>query len=106
MEFVPFDEQTHVLGAGGNPDTNDLPICRGIVHTSAGPKNMFFSKMKLTDDEIRQIIDNDNHLFIGFMGETQPPMVLFTNAPWKVENYPFEIGKAVIYQPVIQEFKK
>jgi len=72
MKSTSFKETNMMLGAGDNPNTNDLPVCHAIdPHT-----NMPFiiSKFKLDEEEMKRI-NETGEIWIGIMGDRMHPIL-------------------------------
>lgn len=90
MESTGFKETNHVLGAGDNPNTDQLPICYATNPNIPGMVFMV-SKFKLSDADLIKI-NQTGELWISVMGVKHPPIMPTVDNPFQELDYkPMEI---------------
>lgn len=74
MNSTSFKETNQVLGAGNNPGTNDLPICRAVQEIDGQKCNCIVSKFKLSPEELQRI-NQTGEIWISILGVSMPPVL-------------------------------
>jgi hypothetical protein len=84
MQPIPFEEATHILGAGNNPNTGDMPVVTAIDPQNEG-YGLVISCWEPTVEELAELIKNKK-VYIGVMCNvttpTQPPVSLMAFNPF------------------------
>ena len=71
MKPTSFKESNLVLGAGGNPNTEDLVIARSIDNDGIP---FVVSRWKLSKEELERINETGD-VWLCIMGNTMPPVM-------------------------------
>lgn len=74
MKPTSFKETNAVLGAGGNPDTDSLPVAHSIQEHNGVPYPYIVAKFKLEPAEIEEI-QKTGSIWICIMGGGMPPIL-------------------------------
>ncbi len=84
MQPIPFEEATHILGAGNNPNTGDMPVVTAIDPQNEG-YGLVISCWEPSVEELAELIKNKK-VYIGVMCNvstpTQPPISLMAFNPF------------------------
>lgn len=89
MEPITFKECNQLLGAGNNPNTEDMPVCRA-VHPEIDPENggcpFIVSKWKLTPQELAEV-NKTGAVWLCVMGLNTPPVLIVGHNPFEAHGY-------------------
>lgn len=80
MPFIDFEESNFTLGAGDNPNTNDMRACH--AYDPSSNRSFIVGKVKLTKEELQKVIDSDGELYVGVRGAGWPPMIVTSFSPF------------------------
>lgn len=69
-----FKETNHLLGAGNNPGTGDLPIARSVMDIEGRPVPCIVSCWKLSPEELAEV-QRTGRIWVAVMGVGQPPIL-------------------------------
>lgn len=83
MQAVKFKQSNFTLGAGNNPDTNDMPACRAV---SESGQRFIIGKFKMSELERKQFLET-GELWICIMGGGWPPMLPTAHNPFDELNF-------------------
>ena len=91
MKATGFKESNRVLGAGNNPNTDQLPIAISVHPDPVYNGTVtIFSKFKLSSEELQRIAET-GELWVGVMANpgqpTQPPILPTVWDPFKDLGY-------------------
>jgi len=75
----PFKEQNLLLGAGGNPNTSDMPV--SIAKDAEGIP-FIVSNWKFTPEELKLLNENNGSFFVCVMGTSTPPVMATAYNPF------------------------
>lgn len=86
MKPDTFKEANMIMGAGGNPSTEDLPLCKATTPSIPGV-NFLVSRWKLEPAEVKKIKET-GEIWISIMGDGMPPIMpmayhLFNDSDFK-----------------------
>ncbi len=89
MSPIKFEEATRVLGAGDNPNTNDMWVATVKRDIEPGVGGVM-SCWELSDDEIAEIVKN-RRVYLNVMCRldypTQPPVLLMVHNPFQNQGF-------------------
>ncbi len=91
MRPIPFKESNLNLGAGDNPNTDDMPVAIS-VDSEAIP--MVVSCWKLSPEELAEI-NRTGEIWPAVMGHRTPPISIMAFNPFK--NYGFKALEGIGY---------
>lgn len=81
MKPTSFKETNHLLCAGNNPGTGDLPIARSIMTVNGRPVPCIISCWKLSPEEL-ELIQQTGKIWISVMGMSTPPICPMVSHPF------------------------
>jgi hypothetical protein len=81
MKPTSFKETNHLLGAGNNPGTGDLPIARSLMDIEGRPFPCIISCWKLSPEEL-ELIQQTGKVWIAVMGVGSPPIMPMISHPF------------------------
>lgn len=81
MKIDSFKETNHVYGAGGNPNTEQLPVAISTNEQIPGA-HFVISKWVPTEEEIQMILER-KEIWVSVMGTAISPMCIMANNPFK-----------------------
>jgi len=86
MHPIPFKESNVNLGAGGNPNTSDMPTAIAIHPNTTGQVPYAISCWKLEPDELAEI-QRTGVIYLGNMGWPPPPILAMAYNPFKMHGF-------------------
>lgn len=88
MKGTSFKETNRVFTAGGNPNTDQLPVCLAKIQYDGEqePTNFIVTKFKLDKEEIDRIKET-GELWICVMGQRLPPLLPTVYHPFKEHGF-------------------
>lgn len=88
MRPVPFKESNLNMGAGDNPNTEDLPVAISLNSEMSEGRQIPFvvSCWKPTPEELAEI-NRTGEVWISTMGVPPPPVCLMGHNPFKFHGY-------------------
>ena len=95
MKPTSFPESNQVLGAGGNPNTEDLVIAVCLNEELSGGQKIPFivSRWKLSPEELQKVQET-GEIWISIMGTSMPPILPMVNHPFKEDTFkPLEFNR-------------
>lgn len=81
-----FKEANRLLGAGGNPNTGELPICVCENEIIAPGRVFLVSRWKLTPDELDKVKET-GEIWVGIMSHSMAPIMPMAFDPFKLHGY-------------------
>lgn len=85
MKPETFKEVNMIMGAGNNPGTDDLPICKA-EHPDIKNVPFLVSKWKMSPEELEKVKET-GEIWIGIMGEGMPSICPMAFHPFNEHGY-------------------
>lgn len=82
---IPFKESNLNLGAGDNPNTDDMPVAIS-KQSATGETPYSVSNWKLSPEELEEI-NRTGCLWVATMGWPPPPICIMGHNPFKSHGY-------------------
>lgn len=89
MKPTTFKQANLLLGAGNNPNTNDMPVMVAQNREMSDGKDVDFvvSRWKLSEKDLKRI-NETGYIHLSIMG-SPPPVYLFTEEPLDIGFVPY-----------------
>lgn len=89
MKPTKFKESNLLLGAGGNPNTNDMPVmvAQNPEMSAGHPIDFVVSKWKLSEEELKKV-NETGCIYLSVMGQPSP-VYIFTEEPKEIGFIPY-----------------
>lgn len=86
MNPIEFKEQNLLLGAGDNPNTDDMPVAVSTQEFTGDSILHSVSCWQLSPEELAEI-QRTGVLWLSTMGWPPPPIVCMSHNPFDTHNY-------------------